>query len=66
MTDQNVSPEEFVAQTRDSLQDVITIVDRLEPYCQTVSELSEMLTLALENDGQMRLLLDKIVKKPKK
>lgn len=42
---------------RSSLQDVIVVAQKLSPYCKTVDELLSMVQLALENDGQLRLLI---------
>lgn len=45
--------EEF----KDDLLDVITIAEKLAPFCSTVEELIGMAKHALENDGQLRMIL---------
>jgi hypothetical protein len=42
---------------RDSLQDLIVIVEKLSPYCQNIEDLVGMAQLALENDAQVRVLM---------
>lgn len=46
---------------RSGLEDVAAIVQRLEPYCQTTAELAEMIELAKRNDGQLRILMEKVL-----
>ena len=41
----------------ESLKDAVAILVRLSPHCRTMEELMSVCELALENDGQLRLLL---------
>jgi hypothetical protein len=52
-----VTPEESF---RQALQDVIAIVRKLSPHCKNVNELVGMAELALENDGQLALLMNQV------
>jgi hypothetical protein len=54
---QEVSPED---KFRDALKDVLVIAKRLAPHCRTTEELIGVLDHALQNDGQLRLLMTKI------
>ena len=45
---------------RASLEDVVSIAERLGPYCGSVEELAEMCKLALNNAAQAKLLLEKV------
>lgn len=45
---------------RSSLRDVAAVAERLSPYCATVTEFVEMVQLALQNDGQLRFLMQKM------
>ena len=51
---------------RDSLRDVIVILKTNAPFYMTVDDLIDTLELALDNDGLLRLLLDKATKRPKR
>ena len=42
---------------KEALKDMITVVEKLSPYCNSFEELVGMARHALENDGQLRLLL---------
>lgn len=48
---------------RSVLEECADILDRLEPYCRTIKDVSGMLRLALENDGQLTLLYQEMSKK---
>lgn len=50
---------------RGSLEDVIAIAEGLSKHCKNLTELVGMSKLALENDGQLRLIMD-IITQPKK
>lgn len=54
--DRKATTEE-VDQFRSSLEDIVAIAEKLAPYCKTADELIGMSKLAIENDGQLRLLL---------
>lgn len=51
---------------RESLKDVVTICEKLSASCQSTSDLTEMLKLALENDGQLRLILSMMTPQSKR
>ena len=42
---------------RSSLQDVITIAEKLAPHCKTTEDLVQVSKLAVEHDSQLRLLI---------
>lgn len=42
---------------RDSFLETLAVIDRLSPYCQTVEELRDVVQLALDSPGQLRLLI---------
>ena len=48
------TPEEAF---RSSLQDLIVVLEKMAPFCGTLEEAAGMANLALENDGQLRLLM---------
>ena len=54
MTDQKQTAEE---RFRDSLLDVVALLEKLRPICKTVDELTELCNLGLSNEGQMRLIM---------
>lgn len=60
MAEQKASAEESF---RESLKDVVTIAEKLTPYCQTIDDLVSMANLALENDGQLRLIMSIVASK---
>lgn len=45
---------------RDTLQDVIVVVKKLAPCCRSVNDLIGMAELAMQNDGQLFLLMEKV------
>ena len=51
---------------REGLLDVVAVVKVLSPYCQTVSDLAEMVELAITNDAQFRLFLKLMKEQGKK
>ena len=42
---------------REGLKDVLIILEKIAPKCSNFQELSEILNVALSNDGQLRMLL---------
>ena len=57
MPEQELNPED---QFRDSLKDVIAVVEVLTPFCKSVDDLIGVCRLALSNDGQLALLMGKV------
>jgi hypothetical protein len=49
--------EELEDGFKDALDDVVRVIEALRPYCQTPDELSDMVKLALQNKGQLKLLM---------
>ena len=47
---------------RDSIGDILTILDKLSPYCKTIDDLIGLLELSIKNDAQLRLLLGRLVR----
>ncbi len=46
-----------VDEFRDSLLEVAACLDKLAPFCKTIVEMIDMIKLATESDGQLRLLI---------
>lgn len=42
---------------RSDLESVVALVEGLSSYCEKTEQLAEMCRLALENDGQLKLLM---------
>lgn len=42
---------------RESLEDVLLTVEKMSSVCQTPKEMAQMISLALENNAQLRLLM---------
>jgi hypothetical protein len=63
MNDQKVSVED---KFRESLRDAGTVIHKLSNICVTFDEALGMIHLALENDGQLRLLMASILPQGKK
>lgn len=51
---------EIEASFRSSLEEVLVVVERLTPFCNSLEELTGLLRLGLENDAQLRLILGRI------
>jgi ABC-type uncharacterized transport system substrate-binding protein len=51
---------------REALEDVVRLCILLSPYCETVDELAGMTKLALENDGQLNIILSLVTSKNEK
>lgn len=47
---------------RESLKDVLAIIQRMAPHCGSLEELAETVKLGLENDVHLRLLLSVVMK----
>ena len=60
MTEQKQTAEESF---RSSLEEIIVISEKLTPYCNTVQDLIGMAKLALDNDGQLKLLMASVLQK---
>lgn len=48
---------------RSSLQDVLAITQKLSSFCSSVEELADMVALALENQGQLKMLMALVMQK---
>lgn len=55
-----MTAQEVEDKFRDSLQDVITVAERIAPFCRTVDEMIGILQLGLANDAQLRILMNKV------
>lgn len=60
-----LSPEEAEADFRRSLEDVALVIERLGTYCQTPDEMLSMVRLAIDNTGQLRLLIREVTAQKK-
>lgn len=45
------------ASFRSTLEDLLLVATKLSPYCQQTSDLVGMVQLAIDNDGQLKLLI---------
>jgi hypothetical protein len=45
---------------RSSLEDVVTIAEKLSGHVETTADLAAMCRLAIKNDGQLRLLMEAV------
>lgn len=50
----------FEEQLRETIRETVVVLEKLAPMCNNVDELRGMLVLALGNDGQLALLVDKL------
>ena len=57
---QPVTPEQSF---RSALQDVIKIADAFESTCGSIAELLQICQLALQNDGQLKLVMAEVANK---
>lgn len=48
---------------RSALADALKMVESLGPICQNLDEVASIMRLAIENDGQLRLLMQSLSKK---
>lgn len=51
---------------RSALEDVSSVLEALAPTCDTVEEIHGVVTLAMSNDGQLRLIMQAIKTRAKK
>ena len=51
---------------RSSIEDLITIAEKLSPYCSSVEELVGLLQLALTNDAQLKMILQNLSQQAKR
>lgn len=65
MAEPRLTPEEKLNQLRDALKDAITLAERLLPFCPTTEEMLSVLTPALDNDAQLKILLS-LIESPKR
>lgn len=63
MPDNKLTQEEVEDSVRTSLEEAITVAERLQPHCTTVADFIQLLKLAVENPAQLRLLIS-LVKTP--
>lgn len=61
-----VRSKDVEASFRSSLEDVLLVVKKLAPFCASAEEMCGMIALALENDGQNKLLYALMMKQDKK
>ena len=58
--DHSDSAPTFEEQLRETIRETVVVLEKLAPICGNVNELRGLLVLALENDGQLALLIDKL------
>ena len=63
MGNERVDAKAVAEDFRNDLAGMVLAAKRLQPFCGQTSELIEMLALALQNDGQLKLLLSLMPKK---
>ena len=61
-----MTADDIEASFRSSLKDVVEIAEKLSPHCKSVDELVDMLKRAIENDGQLRFLMGRVIPRPKR
>lgn len=54
------------ASFRSSLEDVVTIVKRLGPYCHSLDDLVTVAQLGIDHDSQLRFLINLLAVPPPK
>ena len=57
MPEKPPSPAEIEASFRQTLDDLVPVLQKAATYCGTVEDLLGMVRLALKNDGQLRWLM---------
>ena len=57
MVEKALTPEEQRLRMREEIADTIVIIKKVAQYCGNVDDLVGMLQLALQNDGQLTLLM---------
>lgn len=62
MADKQPSIEDF----RSSIEDLVTIADKLSGFCNSVEELVGLLNLALTNDAQLKIIIQAISQQVKR
>lgn len=55
--DQKITPADAF---RDALEATRDIAHALSPYCTTTADLIGMIELAMSNDGQLQMLMEKV------
>ena len=54
MADRKQTEEEEFAE---SFKEVLTVLEKLSPFCKSPEDMIDMLKLALKSDGQLKLLI---------
>ncbi len=47
---------------RESLKDVVLVIEKLSPLVERTDDLAGMLRLAIQNSGQLRLVIEMVLK----
>lgn len=55
--------EEVEESFRASLEDVLVVIQRLEPHCKTINDLTGAIKAAIGNDAVLRMLIKETTKK---
>ncbi len=63
MAEQKMTTEEAF---RESLKDVAAIMESLTPVCSDVKDMAEMIRLAVQNDGQLKLIMKIVIPQNKR
>ena len=58
--------EELEKRFRDALRDVLETTRKMAPYFSSVDDLVDAMELALVSDGQLRLLMGKVLSRQKR
>lgn len=48
---------------RSAIEDSLSLIDKLSSYCQSIEELQGLLTHALDNQAQLKILLTTLTRK---
>ncbi len=50
---------------KSTIEDLVLISTKLKPFCESIQDLIGMLNLALENNGQLKLLINLVTAQEK-
>ena len=60
MAEQPVTQAQVEESFRDSLRDLIVVVKKLAPHCNSLEDLLGMAELALTNNGQLHFIMSEV------
>ena len=63
MGNEKYDPKVVAESFRSSIKDLLTIAEKLTPFCERTADMVQMLELAIENDGQLNFLMFTVLPK---